>query len=48
MPQKPETKNAYEALYWKEVQENIKLNEEIQTLKWKIHLLEKKLENKNK
>lgn len=48
MPQNPETKNAYEALYWKELQENIKLNEEIQALKWKIHLLEKKLENKNK
>ena len=48
MPQKPVTKNAYEALYWKELQENIKLNEEIQTLKWKIYLLEKKLENKNK
>lgn len=34
------TENSYEDLYWKEVEENIKLNEEIEQLKWKIHLLE--------
>ena len=33
----------YEGLYWKEVEENIKLNEEIEKLKWKIHLLENKI-----
>ena len=33
----------YENLYWKEVEENIKLNEEIEKLKWKIHLLENKI-----
>lgn len=36
--------NNYENLYWKEVEENIKLNEEIEKLKWKIHLLENKIE----
>lgn len=36
-------KNSYEALYWKEVEENIKLTEEIEKLKWKIHLLENKI-----
>jgi hypothetical protein len=33
----------YETLYWAEVEENIKLNEEIEQLKWKIHLLENKI-----
>lgn len=36
--------NSYEELYWKEVEENIKLNEEVEKLKWKIHLLEKKIQ----
>jgi hypothetical protein len=36
-------KNNYEILYWAEVEENIKLNEEIEQLKWKIHLLENKI-----
>lgn len=36
-------KNNYEILYWAEVEENIKLNEEIEQLKWKIHLLENKV-----
>jgi hypothetical protein len=36
-------KNNYEILYWAEVKENIKLNEEIEQLKWKIHLLENKI-----
>lgn len=36
-------KNNYEALYWKELEENIKLTEEIEQLKWKIHLLESKI-----
>lgn len=35
--------NFYETKYWEEVEENIKLQEEIDNLKWKIHLLEKKL-----
>jgi hypothetical protein len=33
----------YENLYWKEVEENIKLNEEIEQLKWKMHRLESKI-----
>ena len=37
------TEISYEDLYWKEVEENIKLNEEIENLKWKIHLLENKI-----
>ena len=32
-----------ETLYWKEVEENIKLTEEIEQLKWKIYLLENKI-----
>jgi hypothetical protein len=36
----------YEREYWKEVEENLKLQEEIEQLKWKIHCLEKKLETK--
>jgi DNA invertase Pin-like site-specific DNA recombinase len=35
----------YENLYWKEVEENIKLNEEIEQLKWKIHRLESKIKS---
>ena len=33
----------YETLYWAEVEENIKLTEEIEKLKWQIHLLENKI-----
>lgn len=36
-------KNNYEDLYWKELEENIRLTEEIEQLKWKIHLLESKV-----
>ena len=36
-------KNNYETLYLAEVDENIKLNEENEHLKWKIHLLENKI-----
>ena len=36
-------KKSYEVLYWDEVEENIKLTEEIEKLKWKIHLLENKI-----
>ena len=36
----------YERKYWEEVEENLKLQEEIEQLNWKIHLLEKKLETK--
>lgn len=36
----------YERKYWEEVEENLKLQEEIEQLKWKIHILEKKLETK--
>lgn len=35
----------YEDLYWKEVEENIKLNEEIDKLKWKIFLMEIKIKS---
>ena len=42
-----ETINPYEHLYWQELDENIKLNEEIERLKWKIHCLECKLKIKN-
>lgn len=35
----------YENLYWKEVEENIKLHEEIDRLKWKIHRLESKIKS---
>ena len=34
----------YEREYWKEVEENLKLQEEIEHLKWKIYSLENKLE----
>lgn len=36
----------YETKYWEELEENIKLREEIEQLKWKIHILENKLEIK--
>lgn len=36
----------YERKYWEEVEENLKLQEEIEQLKWKIHIMEKKLETK--
>ena len=35
----------YENLYWKEVEENIELNEVIEQLKWKIHRLESKIKS---
>lgn len=35
----------YENLYWKELEENIKLHEEIDQLKWKTHILERKIKN---
>jgi hypothetical protein len=43
---KDEMSEFYERKYWEEVDENLKLREEIEQLKWKIHLLEKKLETK--
>ena len=33
----------YETLYWAEVEENNKLTDEIEKLKWQIHLLENKI-----
>ena len=33
----------YENLYWKELEENIELHEEIDKLKWKIRILESKI-----
>ena len=35
----------YERKYWDELEENLKLREEIEQLKWKIHILENKLKN---
>jgi hypothetical protein len=35
----------YEPLYWKEVEENIKLHEEIDQLKWKIRIQESKIKS---
>lgn len=43
---KDEMSEFYERKYWEEVEENLKLQEEIEQLKWKIHILEKKLEIK--
>ncbi len=43
---KDEMSEFYERKYWEEVEENLKLQEEIEQLNWKIHLLEKKLETK--
>lgn len=43
---KDEMSEFYERKYWEEVEENLKLREEIEQLNWKIHLLEKKLETK--
>ena len=43
---KVEMTEFYERKYWEEVEENLKLQEEIDQLKWKIHILEKKLETK--
>lgn len=40
---KDEMSEFYERKYWEEVEENIRLKEEIEQLKWKIHLLENKL-----
>jgi len=37
----------YERKYWEEVEENLKLQEEIEQLKWKIHCLENKLNIKS-
>ena len=36
----------YKRKYWEEVEENLKLQEEIEQLKWKIHLLTNKLKEK--
>lgn len=36
----------YKRKYWEEVDENLKLREEIEQLKWKIHLLKNKLKIK--
>lgn len=44
---KDEMTDFYERKYWEEVEENLRLNEEIERLKWKIHVLEKKLEVKS-
>lgn len=41
---KDEMSEFYERKYWEEVGENLQLKEEIEQLKWKIHLLENKLE----
>ena len=43
---KDETSEFYKRKYWEEVEENLKLQEEIEQLKWKIRILEKKLETK--
>lgn len=43
---KDEMSEFYERKYWEEVEENLKLQEEIEQLKWKIYILEKKLETK--
>lgn len=37
--------NEYENLYWKELEENIKLHEEIEQLKWTIHILKRRIES---
>ena len=44
---KDETSEFYERKYWEEVEENLKLQEEIEQLKWKIRLLTNKLKEKN-
>lgn len=43
---KDEMSEFYKRKYWEEVEENLKLQEEIDQLKWKIHILEKNLEIK--
>jgi hypothetical protein len=43
---KDETAEFYERKYWEEVEENLKLQEEIEQLKWKIRLLKNKLKTK--
>lgn len=35
----------YENLYWKELEENIELREENDQLKWKTHILERKIKS---
>lgn len=35
----------YENLYWKELEENIELHEEIDQLKWKMRILESKIKS---
>lgn len=35
----------YEKLYWKEVEENIQLQEKIEKLEWQLHLAEIKIKN---
>lgn len=43
---KDETSEFYERKYWEEVEENLKLQEEIEQLNWKIRLLTNKLKEK--
>ena len=43
---KDETSEFYERKYWEEVGENLKLQEEIEQLNWKIRLLTNKLKEK--
>jgi hypothetical protein len=45
---KDEMSEFYERKYWEEVGENLQLKEEIEQLKWKIQLLENKLESTRK
>lgn len=35
----------YEKLYWKEVEENIQLQEKIEKLEWQLYLAESKIKN---
>ena len=35
----------YENLYWKEVEENIQLQEKIEKLEWQLHIAEIKIKN---
>lgn len=35
----------YEELYWKEVEENIQLQEKIENLEWQLYLAEIKIKN---
>ena len=44
---KDEMSEFYKRKYWDEVEENLKLQEEIEQLNWKIRLLTNKLKEKN-